>query len=104
MARIVLGSTMVAITRNRPPAFRTGLHVQIVELERDVGPYRKGWHWAEPDMDHAAALMRHVYQHRDEARQVGERAQRDVEREPDPVRIRGLIRDRPDAVSSRAAR
>ena len=37
-------------------------------------------------------------------RQAGERACRDVERELDPVRVGGLIRERLDAISSRAAR
>lgn len=31
--------------------------------------------WAEPDIDHAAELMRHVVTHHDEAKQVGEAAQ-----------------------------
>ncbi len=37
-------------------------------------PYYLGWRWAEPDIDHLTALMRHVYDHPDEARQVGARA------------------------------
>ena len=76
---------------------------RLVELERDAGPYRKGWHWAEPDMA-AAALMRHMLERRDLARQVDEQARRDVERELDPARVSGLIRERLDAISPRAAR
>jgi hypothetical protein len=30
---------------------------QVVELDRDFAPYRRGMHWAEPDVDAAAALM-----------------------------------------------
>ena len=30
-----------------------------------------GHHWAEPDVEHAAALMRHVYENRGEAREKG---------------------------------
>jgi glycosyltransferase involved in cell wall biosynthesis len=41
-------------------------------------PYPAGVEWAEPDLDHAAELMRHVYEHRDEARAVGERARKDL--------------------------
>ncbi len=54
---------------------------RLVELERDVGPYPAGALWAEPDEDHAAELMRRVYERRDEARALGRRARRDVERQ-----------------------
>ncbi|MCS7290074.1 MAG: glycosyltransferase [Roseiflexus sp.] len=37
-------------------------------------PYYLGWQWAEPDIEHLVALMRHVYDHPDEARRVGARA------------------------------
>lgn len=36
--------------------------------------YRPGWIWAEPDVDHAAAVMRHLYEHPDEGREKGQRA------------------------------
>jgi glycosyltransferase involved in cell wall biosynthesis len=77
---------------------------RLVELERDIGPYRKGWRWAEPEVDHASALMRHVYEHRDEARQVGARARADVLRDLDPARIGAVIRERLEVVSSRLER
>jgi len=34
--------------------------------------------WAEPDLDHAAELMRHVWEHQDEARERGARARREI--------------------------
>ncbi|NWG19462.1 MAG: glycosyltransferase [Chloroflexi bacterium] len=37
-------------------------------------PYYLGWRWAEPDGEHLATLMRHVYDHPAEARTVGIRA------------------------------
>lgn len=33
---------------------------QLTELQRDAGPYRRGQHWAEPDLDVAAQYMRDV--------------------------------------------
>jgi glycosyltransferase involved in cell wall biosynthesis len=33
---------------------------KLVELERDLGPYRQGQRWAEPDTDSAASAMRQV--------------------------------------------
>ena len=37
-------------------------------------PYRAGARWAEPDLEDAARLMRHVVEHPDEARATGARA------------------------------
>jgi len=33
---------------------------ELVTLERDYGPYRAGQQWAEPDIDHAASLLRRL--------------------------------------------
>jgi len=46
---------------------------KLVELERDTGPYPLGSVWAEPDIEHASELMRWVFEHRDEARALGEK-------------------------------
>lgn len=57
------------------------------EIERDHPPYRKGWHWAEPDLEHAAELMRRVVGQREEALEVGRQAREDILRlmHPDVV-------------------
>jgi glycosyltransferase involved in cell wall biosynthesis len=52
----------------------------LVELDRDYGPYRSGNVWAQPDIDHAAAQMRFVWEHPEECRQRGQRAIQDIER------------------------
>jgi glycosyltransferase involved in cell wall biosynthesis len=41
-------------------------------------PYYLGWRWADPDEEHLIALMRYVYEHPGEARQVGARAAQDA--------------------------
>jgi hypothetical protein len=51
---------------------------ELKQLDRDNGPYEKGNVWAEPDIVHTAELMRWVYENRDEAAKVGERASRDI--------------------------
>ena len=38
----------------------------------------EGFQWADPDPDHLSALLRHVYENRDEARAVGRRAAQEV--------------------------
>ncbi|MPZ48889.1 MAG: glycosyltransferase [Dehalococcoidia bacterium] len=54
---------------------------RIVPVEKDHGFFKKGWLWAEPDIGQAAAFMRHVYEHPDEARLLGERARAGVRRQ-----------------------
>ena len=51
---------------------------KLVEIEKDVGPYRKGCVWAQPDIEHASELMRCVYTNRDAAKEVGRKAARDI--------------------------
>ena len=46
----------------------------MTELQHDSGPYERGTHWAEADVNHAANLMRFVYEHRAEAQAIGARA------------------------------
>jgi hypothetical protein len=41
-------------------------------------PYDPEWEWADPDLDHAVSLMRHVFEQQAEARARGERARRDL--------------------------
>jgi glycosyltransferase involved in cell wall biosynthesis len=50
----------------------------LAEIERDAGPYLRGYVWAEPDLEHAAELMQWASTHPDAARQVGERASEDI--------------------------
>lgn len=57
----------------------------LVELDRDYGPYRKGSVWAEPDIAHAADMMRAVYENRDTAAAIGRRASEDIKKSMHPV-------------------
>jgi GT2 family glycosyltransferase/glycosyltransferase involved in cell wall biosynthesis len=51
---------------------------RLTEITRDHGPYKKGSAWADPDLDHAAELMRFVYENRGPAGEVGRLARQDV--------------------------
>jgi glycosyltransferase involved in cell wall biosynthesis len=53
---------------------------ELVELERSWGPYEAGDVWAEADAEHAAAQMKQVFSHRDEAAARGRRAATDIRR------------------------
>ena len=62
------------VMNSYPVAYR------LINLEQDHGPYKSGGVWADPDLDHAAAQMRHVLEDRDEAMRRGRRAAADIER------------------------
>lgn len=51
---------------------------EIVALERDYPPYKAGARWADPSVDHAARLMRQVYENQSWARQLGAKARLDL--------------------------
>jgi glycosyltransferase involved in cell wall biosynthesis len=61
------------------PANSYPVAYRLIELEKDYGPYQKGNLWAEPDINEAAAIMRRVIDHPDEARKKGEFARQDIE-------------------------
>lgn len=54
---------------------------RLVEIEKDYGPYKRGNVWAEPDVEHAAELMRFVYENMGHARRIGEIASEDIKRD-----------------------
>jgi glycosyltransferase involved in cell wall biosynthesis len=64
---------------------------RLTEIERDFGPYEKGLYWADPDLEHAAELMRRVFTHRDEAAQLGRQAARDIRVNLSPEKTQGEI-------------
>jgi glycosyltransferase involved in cell wall biosynthesis len=69
-------------------------------LDHDVGPYRKGLRWAEPDVGHAAELMALVAQEPERARKIGERAGRDIRDSLSCAAVGELIRERLDRIHS----
>lgn len=76
---------------------------RLVALTEDHGPYRRGNRWADPDIGHAAALMRQVVEEPGLAAELGQRARADVRAElgRDAVaelvarRIRDVVRRHP---------
>ena len=80
---------------------------RIVSLDHDTGSYKKGFHWADPDLDHAAELMNTVADNPDLARRVGEAGMREIRSNFSPLssgrlmadrlhRIAGKFRDNPE--------
>jgi hypothetical protein len=67
---------------------------ELVAVGEGAAPYPPRAEWAQPSVDHAAQLMRHVFEHRQQARERGRRAAADIRRSHSP-RGAGLeMRDR----------
>jgi hypothetical protein len=63
-----------------------------------VGPeseiYPAEGEWAQPSVEHAAELMRHVYENQQEAARVGARAGEDIARALSPAATGARMRQR----------
>jgi glycosyltransferase involved in cell wall biosynthesis len=70
----------------------------LVELDRDYGPYRRGQCWAEPDLEHAAECMRLIADSSDLRQRLVERASRTIERELSPEALARLVGPRLSAI------
>jgi hypothetical protein len=73
----------------------------FVEVEENVGPYQAGQRWVEPSIEHAAERMREVFEHREQAVNVGLRAKEDIDTEFSESQVGRLIRERLQAINLR---
>jgi hypothetical protein len=76
------------------------LNYELVELERDYGPYKKGSLWAEPDVGQAADFMRWVCENRELAKGIGQRAADSIREFMNPTIASQQIRARLEMVYS----
>jgi glycosyltransferase involved in cell wall biosynthesis len=68
---------------------------KLVEVgEKDYPPFKSGYMWADPDINHAAELMRFVYDNQDYAVKIGKQAAEDVKRDLSPLTISDIIKKR----------
>jgi glycosyltransferase involved in cell wall biosynthesis len=74
---------------------------RLIELDRDHGPYERGSEWADPDEEHAAELMRWVYEHRDRAAAIGARAREDIRVQLAPATVGAQVRARLRHIATR---
>jgi glycosyltransferase involved in cell wall biosynthesis len=63
----------------------------LVELDRDLGPYRRGQRWAEPDVASAARAMRRIAESRELRDRLGERGRQTIAREISPEALAPLV-------------
>ena len=67
---------------------------ELVEISEDAGPYRKGGHWAEADVDHAAWYMRELVNDGDFRRKIAQAGQATIREEFSPTVVGRMYRER----------
>ena len=72
----------------------------LVALERDLGPYREGQRWAEPDLDSAAAAMRQVALSTALRERLARRGLETVARELSPEALAPMVGLRIDVIDA----
>jgi glycosyltransferase involved in cell wall biosynthesis len=100
---MALGKPVIATAYSGNMDFMTAensfpLDYTLVSLTRDYGPYMRGAVWADPDIDKAADLIRHVASARDDAAARGARGRRMVEEIYSPAATGAAMRARLDAI------
>ncbi len=76
---------------------------ELVPVGGGADPYPPTATWAEPDIEHAAELMRHVFEHRDEARRRGALAAETMRADYSPQAAGQIMRTRLERVRARVA-
>jgi glycosyltransferase involved in cell wall biosynthesis len=71
---------------------------RLVQLEKDVGPYLAGETWADPSVEHAAKLMRHVFEQPAEVARRGKRARADIEGHFSEAAVAEVVRERLEVI------
>jgi glycosyltransferase involved in cell wall biosynthesis len=104
-----LGLTMAEAMAHAKPVIATGYSGNLTFMNEEnsylvrykrvltpsgIHPYPPGIEWAEPDLDHAAELMRHVYADREDALERGHRARCDIFEQHSLERSAAFIRRR----------
>lgn len=106
---MALGKPVIATGYSGNLDFMSGDTAFLVRWDEGVvpggcEPYEQGARWAEPDLDHAAHLMRFVFENPSEALRVGEQGKQYVRAEHGLAARGAFIRRRFDAIQSERAR
>ena len=105
---MALGTPVIATGYSGNTDFTTPHNSYLVDwTPTRVGPdceiYPPDGTWAEPDLDHAAELMRRVWRRPQEARAKAERARLDIHRQYSPEVVGRLARARLERLADRPA-
>lgn len=75
-----------------------------VRIEKTEGDYRAGWHWAEPDLDDAAAQLRALAQNLEQRQRLGEAGRHAARDLLHPQRVAAIARQRLGCLLAQAGR
>jgi len=53
---------------------------RLIAIDKDVGPYKSGCLWADPDIEHAVETMRYVFNNKSESKKIGKIASVDIQK------------------------
>lgn len=73
----------------------------LVTITENEGSYFKGAVWADPDVDHAATLMRYVFENYEVAQRIGAKAARDIKFLLSPQKIGEQLKNRLEYIQQR---
>src|SRR5262249_9150038 len=77
---------------------------QLVPLESDYGPYKRGQHWAEPDIDHAVWYMQRVVEDAAWRRTIAAQGQKTIWTDFSPKAVGEMYRRRLRVLANRVGR
>jgi 2-polyprenyl-3-methyl-5-hydroxy-6-metoxy-1,4-benzoquinol methylase len=106
---MALGKPVIATRYGGTLDFMTDQNSYLVDhgwtkVGHGAHPYPQDATWAEPDLDHAARLLREVFEDRAEARRRGEQARRDIRERHDPSVAGAVMRARLQNIHNGLAR
>lgn len=96
---MALGKPVMATNWSGPAEFLSTVNsipidYELVTLDHDHGPYRKGQTWADPNLDHAVDAMRRLAADRDLGVRLGRQAQQTIRERFHPAVVGRLYRTR----------
>ena len=70
------------------------VNYELITIDKSIGVYEKGQVWADPDIEHAAWLMRQVVEDNELCRRIGTAAQQSIHSQLSPLRIGRMQQER----------
>ncbi len=77
---------------------------ELTQLQQDYGHYKQGQFWAEPNIAHAAQLMRQVYEQPAQAKKKAQRAAVDIRLTNSPQAVAQIVQARLDIIPQSLAK
>lgn len=98
-----LGTPVIATNWSSNTEFMTNdtaclVDFELIELEQDMGLFRKGNHWAEPDVEQAAFYMKELYEKPEFYQKMAKQAKAHIEKRLNMAQAVEIINNRIDNI------